>query len=85
MGESQSSYEQRIIAAALKLAENADDPNASSEAVSEIVMCARGMLRRKKRESLEGLQLGYATPEARRIYDLGQEPKDDDDAEGGER
>ncbi len=83
MAESLSSYEQRIIAAALRLAENADDPSASSEAVSEIVMCARGMLRRRKVEPVEDLQLGYATPEARRIYDLGQEPKDD--GEGVER
>lgn len=53
-----TSYEKRILAAALRLAESAEDPNASSEAVSEIVFCARGILRRQKRESLEHLQLG---------------------------
>lgn len=62
--QSVSSYEQRIIAAALKLAENAEDPNASSEAVSEIVLCARGMLRRAQREPLEDLRLGQAIPDS---------------------
>lgn len=61
--QSLSSYEQRILAAALKLAESAEDPDASSEAISEIVYCARGMLRRKQQEPLDGLRLGQAIPE----------------------
>ena len=41
-----SSYEERILAAALRLAQAGDDPNVAGDAVSEIVRCARGMLRR---------------------------------------
>ncbi len=53
-----SSYEERILAAAVRLAQSADDPNASSEALSEIVLCARGMLRRQPpdAEAEEALQ-----------------------------
>ena len=61
--QSLSSYEHRILAAALRLAESADDPAASRDALSEIVLCARGMLRRKQQEPVQDLKLGHALPE----------------------
>lgn len=53
-----SSFEDRILAAALRLAQADDDPSEAGEAVSEIVRCARGMLRRlpeaAQPETIEG-------------------------------
>ena len=54
--EHHSSFEERILAAALRLAQSADDPQASSEAVSEIVLCARGMLRRAPPDPADNIE-----------------------------
>lgn len=82
--ENYSSYEERILSAALRLAQSADDPNVSSEAVSEIVLCARGMLRRVPPDTAYDIEQrrrlitlvdvpGVDFPESHVVYD---DPKD---------
>jgi hypothetical protein len=95
--QSYSSYEERILAAALKLAESPDDPNASSEAVSEIVLCARGILRRAPRDpddDIEERRRSITRVDVPRVpapleshveYDDGPIRRPDDGGQGGER
>lgn len=68
---SESSYEERIIQAALRLADAGEDHNAAGEAMSEIVLCARGMKRRKQSEDGEARRV---ISESHVEYDDGEKP-----------